>query len=198
MGIRWLAFALILPAQEKESFLPTQAGVSRTFRHTRGERVTEVVRTTEELGKTELRLVDPVEDDPKQREFREFRPEGAEFSLIREGEEILHVIRSTRDEIRIYSHAWEKTFHLSHSVKSDLREGMKWTSRHLYLSCGWGVAERSYATAAERVTVPAGTFDAIRVDMDTKVGGKEALWLVRGQGVVKWEERHGTLELLTK
>lgn len=198
MGIRWLALALLCTPQEKESFLPTKAGVSQTFRHTRGERVTEVVRTTEDLGKEDLMLVDPADDGAKKWDFKEFRPEGAEFTLVREGEQIVHVIRTTRDEIRIYSHAWDKTFHLSHALKTDLKDGMTWTSRHLYMSCGWGVADRSYTTTAEKVTVPGGTFDAIRVDMDTRVDGKESIWLVRGRGIVKWQERLGTLELVKR
>lgn len=196
MGIRWLALALFCTAQEKESFLPTKAGMSRTFRHTRGEQVREVVRTSEELGKRELELVDPAADEAKKWDFTEFRPEGAEFTLVREGEQIVHVIRTTRDEIRIYSHAWDKTFHLSHTLKTDLKDGMTWTSRHLYMSCGWGVADRSYTATAEKVTVPAGTFDSIRVDTNTRIDGKESIWLVRGRGIVKWQERDGTLELL--
>ncbi|GEM_PF-7106523 len=65
-------------------------------------------------------------------------------------------------------------------IPSDVAPGRRWRGR-VYACNGFSVSEKEYTAVVDRVDVPAGSFDALRID-----GGEDSLWLVRGIGIVKW------------
>jgi hypothetical protein len=71
------------------------------------------------------------------------------------------------------------------TIKSDLKAGMSWKAETIYLSCGFGSHVEEYSTVTEKVTVPAGTFEAIRVDVAHEKRVHTSLWFAPGRGLVK-------------
>jgi len=197
-----LAALLLLPAQEKDSFFPAKEGSVRTFRtNVSSYGGKEFTHRYEKVGKRVFTLVEANPEDVKSMKVREATA-GADDLLVLEGEQMLFVVRKTKDEVRVYRHAWGEEFSLTYVFPTELKAGLKWTSPHVYPSCGWFVAELEYAATEEKVTVPAGTFDAVRVAIGKRwrqspeATPTETIWFARGQGIVKWTNNRGTHELV--
>ena len=99
------------------------------------------------------------------------------------------------DEFRFYTDHMDGLLGRTWTIKSDLKAGLKWKAETIYLSCGFGSHEENYATSVEKVTVPAGTFDAIRVDIAHEERVHTSLWFARGKGLVKMKQGDQVYEL---
>lgn len=90
------------------------------------------------------------------------------------------------EHVPLFASAWH--------LPPDLAAAGSWPFRELFFSCGFGGWQRTATARAEEVTVPAGTFQAIRVELPGDRGPR-TLWLVEGLGPVKLHQGGATLEL---
>ena len=81
-----------------------------------------------------------------------------------------------------------------------VEDGATWPGHQLFPSCGFLPLPATFSAHAVKVTVPAGTFDALRIDGEAEWGDqpvRESVWLVRGLGIVKLETRDESWELVS-
>lgn len=186
-----LLFALSLHASD--AWLPLEEG-TRTFRITEDGVARDVRLTVAAPTETALTFVAP-EPAPSIGWNEETRPSTGMLAL-REGEETLLVFESTPNGVRLSWNSFGWIAPLC-ELPNELAEGMDVEVRTARPCCGIGIFPGRLRTTSETITVPAGTFEAIRVDLvDTREPiSEDSLWLVRGIGIVKWVADGRTLEL---
>ncbi len=79
-------------------------------------------------------------------------------------------------------------------IPENLSTGARWTSNEVRFSCGWGVWEQSCEAHAERITVPAGSFETLRID-GASYNGPHTIWLAAGLGPVRFGVGDYAIEL---
>jgi hypothetical protein len=175
-----------LPVTE-HAFFPTAPGTSWTFRTTRpgdAAPVTTETTFTASAAPSGLELVSAA-DVERDQEIVYLDSAGA--VVLRTGDSAAPdlVVRVTPQGVQVFEELWDGAMLGSvWSLPADLQPGARWSSAQVYLSCGFGIVEQTFAASAEQVTVPAGTFDAIRIDA-TDMYGDYSLWVVEGLGLVK-------------
>lgn len=196
MLTRLILAALVMPApQEAESYFPAKDGSVRHFAiDSDAYRGKGCSHKYELVGKREFTLIDADGGDVEKMKWRK-ETAGPEDFHVSDGDESVYVVRKTKDEIRVYKQEYGTMFVLHYVFPRELKAGLKWKGAQVYLSCGFGVTSADYETAGDKVTVPAGTFEAIRVDIASRFGMKESIWFARGKGIVKWKSDRGTMEL---
>jgi hypothetical protein len=81
-------------------------------------------------------------------------------------------------------------------LKLPHRTGNRWAEKWKFM--GWGSAREFETAGWEQVTVPAGSFRAVRVEGKDVVNGETTrgtFWFAPGLGCVKWASPHSTLVL---
>lgn len=181
--------ALLILVQDDKPVLPSAIGTSWTFRDTVGGKAKDVVMTVAPLEDPKIERVELTPEGSKRGKF--------EKAVLVQGEGVdSWAIESSDGEIRIFHELVKGHFGIHWVLKTDMKDGSTWTGHRIYLSCGFGDAEETYKAVAEKVTVPAGTFDAIRIDATEKNVSTRSLWIVRGVGIVKISEEGRVCELV--
>lgn len=84
------------------------------------------------------------------------------------------------------------------TVPAEPEDGAEWAGEQVFASCGFGAAPATFHATRERVTVPAGTFNALKLEVKTNGRVFETLWLREGVGIVKLDNGHETWELVQR
>lgn len=185
MILRMMILVLLAQVQEKKE--PKLFGLEVTFARTmRG-------RTEDATWRIEKSSVEKLAQPGDDFDWNEAEVKG-DLLAVKEGGTKIHVLESARDEIRIYSNRFGH-FVLTMTIKKDLRPGMTWKGKEIVMSCGFISLPVEYVASAEMVTVPAGTFDAVRIDVKSTRARSQTLWIAKGFGIVKWSLPGQTLEL---
>ena len=187
-----LLFALTLHASD--AWLPLEEGTTRTFRITEDGETREVALALAAPSPETLATVVP-EAEPSMSWNEETRPSKGMLAL-REGEEILVVMASTPNGVRLSWNYYGQILPLC-EVPLDLTAGVDVEIRTAQPCCGIGIFPGRLRTTSETVSLPAGAFEAIRIDLvdSREPVSVESLWLVRGIGIVKWVKDGRTIEL---
>jgi len=82
------------------------------------------------------------------------------------------------------------------TIPASPEDGAEWAGEQVFASCGFGAAPASFHATREQVSVPAGTFNALKVE--AKANGRvfETVWLLEGVGIVKLDTGCETWELV--
>jgi len=173
-----------------QDWMPAEHGTTWTFRDTLDGRVTERSLRAGSLPNEEIELVVSVEDAKR----RDEKVDATTIGLF-DGERLAWILQTTPDEVRQFRSMGMRWHTMELSIPRALKDGATWKAPHTWMSCGFATTERTYTAVAERVTVPAGAFDAIRVDA-AEGSRTTSMWLVKGVGIVKQVAGGRTSELV--
>lgn len=84
------------------------------------------------------------------------------------------------------------------TIPASPADGAEWAGEQVFASCGFGAAPATFHATRERVTVPAGTFRALKVEAKCSGQVFETLWLLEGVGIVKLDTGCETWELVRR
>ncbi len=182
-------FALAaLLVQDAEPWFPGKPGTVLTFR--RDGKETQTTLASIDLAK--ITAVDTTDDSNK------YVPLTAKSAVGAGDDDDRRGTITVFDEkgVRIYRRYGNNHAGLALSVPLDVKDGSSWEFRRVVLSCGFMGIDVKARAKAEKVTVPAGTFDAIRIDVIDDERVTESLWIVRGMGIVKSGQGEHATELV--
>jgi hypothetical protein len=171
-------------------YFPTPAGARWTYRDTwidpGGAPGTEevAVRVGEARPEELLHYATPTLESPVGS-----RP-AADAAFMYRGDALHSAAESRPEGVLVYAEQYG-LFSVAWCLPSDLHAGGQWTSHEVQMSCGWAVFAHECQAVAEEVSVEAGTFQALRVEIDER-----SRWFVKGLGVVKEATRAWSRELL--
>ena len=173
-------------------YFPTPPGASWTYRRSfaEGEAPEQARAEVSEALDARLHFAEPGAEGPVSSRNLPRAP------LLRTSPEALPelVLDVAKGSLWAYSASNGGPLGTTFRLPLDLEAGLSWTFKEVYMSCGWGVSECALEAKTERVSVPAGEFEALRIELGGfALGG--TLWLAKGVGLVRFENFGGALEL---
>jgi hypothetical protein len=173
-----LAAALLV--QSSDDWLPLRNGTTLTFRQKSDEKKI-TLRVASWRHKDAVFVLDSTEKGLVE------RAAGDDTVALLDGDEVALAVQTVKDGVGLFVTEVKGHFSLDLTLRLPLKDGLAYDATRVWLSCGFAAAARPHKVSAEKVTLPAGTFDTLRVE-----SGPDAVWLAKGVGIVK--RRHGTIE----
>jgi hypothetical protein len=170
-----MTLVLVLLLQAETPLFPQEMGKKWTFRESNRE----IVVTSEKIGEGKIQLITEVGDSGYKTESP-----GKSSIALKEGDRIAWIVEFEAKEIRFYRNAMGAMFTRHWTI----READQWEAEGVFLSCGFGSRKESYKASTEKVTVPAGTFEAVKIELSYEGRPFQTLWFARGVGLVKWQQ----------
>ncbi len=173
--------------------LPLRHGSSWTYRITREGRAVEVLWEARRVDRSEfIGVIGRGARKP-------LRPEGL-LEMTRGDAAPSWYIRFTDDgSIEIFETAFPPSGDVIRTdvaptlrIPSDPEATPEWKGDRARREDGFVIGEESYTATAEKVTVPFGELDAVKIEV-----GARTIWLARGVGIVKMIDDDGTTTELT-
>ena len=179
-----LTLMIALLAQASDDWLPLRNGTTLAFRQKDGMKIS--LRVASWRHKDAKFILDSTDKGLVE------RAAGDSTIALLDGDEVALAIQSTKDGLGLFVSEFKDHFALDLTVKFPLKDGLAYDATHVWLSCGFAAAPRAHKVVAQKVTVPAGTYDALRID-----AGTDSLWLAKGIGIVKRRQGATEWELLS-
>ncbi len=169
-------FILTLLAQNEEPWFPSKPGTVLTFRKDNKDSKT----TLEAVDASKLRIVRAGDKG-----FKDIPFDARSAVSLGKTEFQSTIAAMSEKEIRIFHNYFGEDLCLQLSIPLDVKDGSQWTFRQVVMSCGYMGLDMEAKATSERITVPAGTFDALRIDVSHGKSSETSYWIVRGMGIVK-------------
>ena len=178
---------------------PTRPGTFWKFESTTDGKTSEFTWKITKLGDEKIKLVDHKTGQKSGLgiEFIDLKKDAKDFFAVRNGKEIVMILRNRGGEISVYRKSFGNYFILHWQLTTeDLMNEKPKKMPRVFMSCGFGMAWFKTEIKKETVKVPAGEFTAFKVTVKSGRWSDDTMWLVPGVGIVKWTERRATHQLV--